>query len=71
MRVRGYASWVCEAGAHGKSGKGYGTVPVGEGVRGSSLGTNGAHEFWAGKWVRGFVRHMIEFGEITGLVLGV
>nr|GFC70661.1 hypothetical protein [Tanacetum cinerariifolium] len=42
MRIQGYASWVCEAGAHGKSGEGYGTVPVGEGVRGSSLGTNGA-----------------------------
>nr|GEV36456.1 hypothetical protein [Tanacetum cinerariifolium] len=62
MRVRGYASWVCEAGAHGRSGEGYGTVPVGEGVRRSSLGMNGKQEFWVGKWVRRFVRHRVEFG---------
>nr|GFD07103.1 hypothetical protein [Tanacetum cinerariifolium] len=30
MRIQGYASWVCEAGAHGKSGEGYGIVPVGK-----------------------------------------
>nr|GFA34033.1 hypothetical protein [Tanacetum cinerariifolium] len=48
MRIQGCARWVCEAGAHGRSGEGYGTVPVGEGVRGSSLGTNGAQEILAG-----------------------
>nr|GEY81135.1 hypothetical protein [Tanacetum cinerariifolium] len=32
MRVKGYASWVCEAGAHGRSGEGVGMVLVREEV---------------------------------------
>nr|GFB61739.1 hypothetical protein [Tanacetum cinerariifolium] len=32
MIMRDFDSWDFEAGAHGRSGEGYGTVPVGEGV---------------------------------------
>nr|GFB84203.1 hypothetical protein [Tanacetum cinerariifolium] len=33
MRMRDFYSWDFEAGAHGRSGYGHGTVPVGKGVQ--------------------------------------
>nr|GFA24025.1 hypothetical protein [Tanacetum cinerariifolium] len=38
MRFRESARWDFEAGAHGRSGEGYGTVPVGEGVQERPVG---------------------------------
>nr|GFB74905.1 hypothetical protein [Tanacetum cinerariifolium] len=38
MRFRESARWVWDTSTWGGQGEGYGTVPVGEGVRGSSVG---------------------------------
>nr|GFC18568.1 hypothetical protein [Tanacetum cinerariifolium] len=43
MRLKDIASWVYEAGSHGVLGEVQGTVPMGAGVQGSSLGEI---EFW-------------------------